>query len=344
MLVYQKRGVLLEKVRWGILSTANIAQEQVIPALIRAKNSEVTAIATGSGQQKAQQIATNFNIEKVYDNYESLLQDEAIDAVYIPLPNHLHKQWVITAAKHKKHVLCEKPAALTSQDSEEMMQACEENDVHFMEAFMYYFHPQHERVKEIIQSGAIGQVKNMDAGFSFLLDESERTTNIRMNQEKGGGSIYDIGCYAIHAIRHLLDSEPASLQVFGKLDAEMGVDTETTGYMEMDNGIRTTFNTSFDLPMRHEYRILGTEGTIIVPRAFRPDLHGGEGKIIIERPESTSIEYVQGDQYCLQIEHFAEVLLTNQSSVKLQGTHTVNNIRTIEACYMSLEENKIVTL
>lgn len=334
----------MEKVRWGILSTANIAQEQVIPALIRAKNAEVTAIATGSDRAKAEQIAKTFNIEKVYDNYESLLEDDTIDAVYIPLPNHLHKEWVIKAAEHKKHVLCEKPATLTAQDSEEMMQVCEANDVHFMEAFMYYFHPQHEKVKKLIQSGAIGKVKQMDAGFSFLLEESERATNIRMNREKGGGSLYDLGCYTIHAIRHILESEPVALQVFGELDPHMDVDTETVGYMEMDNGVRATFNTSFDLPMRHEYRILGTEGTIILPRAFRPDLHGGEGKVVIEGPESSSVEYVQGDQYCLQVEHLSEAILRNQPSVKLQKAHTVNNIRAIEASYRSLEEKQMVTL
>src|SRR5690625_3919284 len=136
----------MEKVRWGILSTAGIAQKELIPAFLRAENAEVTAIASGSGIDRAQEIANRFQIKKVYDSYKRLLHDTEIDAVYIPLPNHLHKKWVMEAARAKKHILCEKPAALHAAEVMEMKAACDEHDVLFMEAFMYYFHPQHDRV------------------------------------------------------------------------------------------------------------------------------------------------------------------------------------------------------
>ncbi len=145
------------------------------------------------------EVAKRFSIEKTYDSYEKLLDDPDIDAVYIPLPNHLHKKWVIEAAKKGKHILCEKPAAISSDEVREMENACKENGVLFMEAFMYYFHPQHERVKEIIDAGEIGDVSYMQAGFSFYLDEGRRTNSIKMSDETGGGSIYDVGCYAIHS-------------------------------------------------------------------------------------------------------------------------------------------------
>lgn len=337
-------GKPLKKVRWGILSTANIAQTQVIPAIIRANNAEVKAIATQSDVTKAHRIAKTFDIEKVYDNYEALLLDKDIDALYIPLPNHLHKEWVIKAAEHGKHILCEKPAALSVDDYKEMADVCKQHGVYFMEAFMYYFHPQHDRVRAMIQAGEIGDVHYMESGFSFFLDHADRGSNIRMNREKGGGSIYDIGCYAIHAIRNVLGSEPTTVQVFGEVDAVSGVDTDIVTYLTMENGVRATFDSSFNLPMRHEYRILGTEGTITVPRAFRPDLHGGEGKIVVDKPGSTYTEYVQGDQYCLEVEHVSSAILGETSLLKLDTTNTLDNLRVIEACYASLEGNQQIKI
>jgi len=334
----------LKKVRWGILSTANIAQTQLIPAMIRAKNAQVTAIATQSDIAKAKEVADIFEIEKVYDDYELLLQDQDIDAVYIPLPNHLHKQWVVKAAEYGKHILCEKPAGLSVEECETIKNACKKYNVYFMEGFMYYFHPQHERVKELIQNGTIGDIHYMEAGFSFLLPHDERAKNIRMDSKKGGGSIYDIGCYTIHAIRHVLGSEPTAVQAFGKVDEVSGVDTDTVTYLTMDNGVRAVFDTSFNLPMRHEYRIFGSEGTISVPRAYRPDLHGGEGKIMIEKTGSHYTEYIQGDQYCLEVEHFSEVILHPQTTLKLDYSNMLKNMRVVEACYESLKSNNQITL
>ena len=334
----------MKKVRWGILSTANIAQTQLIPAMIRAKNAQVTAIATQSDIAKAKEVADIFEIEKVYDDYELLLQDQDIDAVYIPLPNHLHKQWVVKAAEYGKHILCEKPAGLSVEECETIKNACKKYNVYFMEGFMYYFHPQHERVKELIQNGTIGDIHYMEAGFSFLLPHDERAKNIRMDSKKGGGSIYDIGCYTIHAIRHVLGSEPTAVQAFGKVDEVSGVDTDTVTYLTMDNGVRAVFDTSFNLPMRHEYRIFGSEGTISVPRAYRPDLHGGEGKIMIEKTGNHYTEYIQGDQYCLEVEHFSEVILHPQTTLKLDYSNMLKNMRVVEACYESLKSNNQITL
>src|SRR5699024_3332432 len=178
-----------------------------------------------------------------FSSYEALLEDPEIDAVYIPLPNGLHKEWVIKAAEKKKHVLCEKPVAITTEELEEMIAACEKNNVTFMEAFMYQFHPQHEKVKELIRDGSIGDVSFMNASFSFYLGDR---TNIRLNKNLGGGAMFDAGCYTLHAIRNILDQEPVSVYASANYHSELDVDLTMAGVLNFDNGLVTTFNTSFD--------------------------------------------------------------------------------------------------
>lgn len=325
----------MRKVRWGVLSTAAIGQTQVIPSILRSDYAELVGIA--SRGPKAKEVAEKFAIPNHYDSYEKLLKDPEIEAVYIPLPNHLHKDWVIEAARHGKHVLVEKPAALTAEETEEMLQVCQKNNVKFMEAFMYQFHPQHKRVQEIIAAGEIGEIKFMRASFSFFL--KDRKMNIRMNNEMGGGSIYDVGCYCIHAIRNLLGSEPIRVEAFAEQDPETGVDLSAIVHMKLENGVNCVFDSSFDMSFRQEYEIVGTEGRIIVPHAFRPDVVGHETVIHIDyRTES-----VAGDQYKLQVDHFSNAIM-NDLEPCYSANNTLKNMRVIEACYQSIETNRAVTL
>lgn len=330
----------MNQIRWGVLGSANIAVEQVLPAIRRSTNATIVAIATRSNMDQAKAIAKDFSMEKVYEGYETLLQDPEIDAVYIPLPNHAHKEWAMKAATYGKHVLCEKPAALTEADVRDIQATFAEHDVLFMEAFMYAFHPQHEHVKQIIANGKIGQVKYMNASFSFDLPEQSWASNIRMNRAAGGGSIYDIGCYAVHAMRHILAAEPEQIQVRGHVDPAYAVDTDAFGYLTFPGGVRATFDVSFNLPMRHEYQIFGTEGTIRVPRAFRPDLHDGEGIVLLERDGEVVEENPIGDQYCLQVEHFSDAILNGNDKLKNSLEKTMYNARVIDAAYRSLFSRK----
>ncbi len=329
----------MKKVHWGVLSTANIAKKQVIPALMRSTHAEVVAIASESG--KANVVAEQFNIRKVYDNYEALLQDPDIDAVYIPLPNHLHKQWTIEAAKHGKHVLCEKPASLTAADTKEMVAACKEHNVLFMEAFMYQFHPQHQRVREIIGSGEIGEVKLMRASFSFYLNELNG--NIRTDATMGGGSIYDVGCYGIHAIRNVLMEEPRELHILANLSTEHQVDLSAVGTMKMASGATAIFDCSFDMTYRAEYEIIGTKGSIKVPRAFRPDNDGGEGLVIVQTEEGMREESYVGDIYRLQVEDFSKAII-DQVEPSYSAENTIQNMKVIDACYDSIKTGRKVYL
>lgn len=326
-------------VKWGILSTANIAQTQLIPAIERSYNAEVTAIASSSG--KALEVARELGIPKSYDCYEKLLDDPEIEAVYIPLPNHLHKKWVVSAARKGKHILCEKPAALTVDDVNEMRHACEENGVRFMEGFMHYFHPQHNRVKEIIDSGEIGKVKLVKSGFSFPL--TDKDDNIRMDAAKGGGTFYDIGCYSIHSIRHMLGSEPDSVHVHAKRDAACDVETEAVTYIAFPDGKIAVFDNSFEAAFRQEYEVIGAEGRVMVPRAYRPDINGGDGLVIVEKDGVRREETINADQYKVEVEHFSEAIL-HGTEIAHTMENTINNLKVVEACLQSAETGEKVMM
>lgn len=329
----------MKKVRWGVLCTADIAQTQVMPAILRAENAEIIGIASQSG--KAKEAAAAFSIPYYFDSYKELLENKSIDAVYIPLPNHLHKKWTIEAAKHGKHVLCEKPVSLTANDAIEMAKYCRENDVKFMEGFMYQFHPQHKRVQEIISSGEIGEIKFMTACYSFYLED--KVNNIRMKKEMGGGSIYDMGSYCIHAIRNYLHSEPIAVEAHARLDPQSGVDLTATAYLEFENGLQATFNCSMDMTSRQEYEIVGTKGRILVPRAYRPDLYGGKGLILVQTEKVDRKEKITADLYKLEIEHFSQAILDDfKPSYSIENA--INNMCVIEACYQSIENKKPVTI
>ena len=335
-----KEACLLEKkIRWGVLSTARIAQEQLIPAIQRAGNAELVAIA--SRGSKVHEVAKELEISIAYESYEELLENPTIDAIYIPLPNHLHKEWVSKAAKAGKHVLCEKPISLTSQEAMEIIEVCRVQNVKFMEAFMYQLHPQHNRVKELVSSGAIGEIKLVTASHSFYMDN--RQNEFRMNQEMGGGSLFDVGCYCIHAIRYMTGAEPVMVHCMADLDKETNVDISAFGTLQLDNGIHATFNCSFDMAGRNEYEIVGSKGTIKVPYAFRPDQNGGLGKIMIQQDDMTSEENIPGDLYRIEVEHFSNAILTN-TNPEVTGEFSIDNMRVIEACLESIKTGEIMQI
>ncbi|SDZ11502.1 Predicted dehydrogenase [Evansella caseinilytica] len=331
-----------KKVRWGILSSAGIAAKAIVPAIKESRNAELTAVASESG--KAKRTAEEWGAPKYYDSYRALLSDEAIDAVYIPLPNSLHKKWVIEAANSKKHVLVEKPAGVTAQEVKEMMAACEANKVIFMEAFMYQFHPQHARVKEIIGSGEIGDIRLIRSSFSFPLDLSGN--NIRLNSDLGGGSLFDVGCYCVHASRFLLAREPEEVYLNGVVHPVFQIDITAAGVMKFGE-VTALIDSSFDQPTVDRYEVTGTKGSIEVPYAFRPDKNpdNGDGVICIKDEGNQIVreERFHHNQYTIQMEHFSECVLTGETP-SYTGELAYQNLRAIEALYTSLREKRPVTL
>ena len=223
----------MDKVRWGVLSTARIATEKVIPGIRRSATGEVVAIASRD-VGRARAAADELGIPRSHGSYEALLADPAVDAVYVPLPNHLHAEWSIRALEAGKHVLCEKPLALSAADAGRMADAATASGRLLMEAFMYRHHPSWIAVQELVAGGRIGRLQAVDSWFSYFLDDP---ANIRNVLEYGGGALYDIGCYSVSLSRLLFGAEPDEVSAAIVRDPVSGVDILTTGHMTFPGGL-----------------------------------------------------------------------------------------------------------
>ena len=254
----------MKKIHWGILSTAKIGIEKVIPAMQQGKHCEMAAIASRT-QESARETAINLKIPKSYGSYQELLDDTSIDAVYIPLPNHMHVPWTIKALAAGKHVLCEKPIALTVAEAEKLLQETQKYPhLKVMEAFMYRHHPQWLRAIGLINEGGIGTVKTVHSFFSYYNDDPE---NIRNIANIGGGGLMDIGCYCISLARLIFDAEPQ--RVMGKIefDPEFKTDRLCSGILDFGQGT-STFTCSTQLVPYQRVNILGTKGRIEIEIPF----------------------------------------------------------------------------
>ncbi len=315
--------------RWGVISTANIGRAAVIPALQRAENAEVVAVASRD-LARAQVFADELGIPRSYGSYETLLQAEEIEAVYIPLPNSLHRTWSIKAAEAGKHVLCEKPLALDAAEGKEMEAAARDNGVRLMEAFMYRFHPQTEKVLQLLKQGTIGRPGLIYAAFTFRLGDRD---NIRLRPELGGGALMDVGCYCVNICRTLAGREPIRAQAFARW-GETGVDEQMVGTLEFDDGLQAQFSCGLFMARREFYQVAGPDGHLEVPTAFLP---GTEETVIHEvhgRRERISHELPGVDEYQLMVEHFVDRVRCQQP-FRYPAGDAYHNMRAIEALYRS---------
>ncbi len=331
---------MADKIRWGIVGCANIAIHAVIPAIRQSETGEVAAIAS-RGANKARKTAEQFDIPVAYGSYEQLLADDSIDAVYIPLPNHLHREWTIRAAEAGKHVLCEKPLALNAAEARQMAEACERAGVKLAEAFMYRHHPRYERIKQIAQSGEIGYIRGIHGAFTF--NNAKDRNNVRFKADMGGGSVYDVGCYPISAARFILEQEPeaATLHAFFSPEHE-NVDMFASGLVEFPGGVALTFDCGMWADFRNTLQIVGSDGRIDVPSAFvvKPEEAGFFVTVKGERREER-VPVV--NQYALQIDDFGRRILEGKP-VKFSPEDAVNNMRVIDACLRSAKERIRVSL
>ena len=259
-----------------------------------------------------------------------MLRDEAIQAVYIPLPNSLHWEWTIRAAEHGKHVLCEKPLALSEKECREMESAAATNGVQLMEAFMYRFHPRTQRVIELIRAETIGQPRMIRSSFSFRLSN---LSNIRLDRELGGGALMDVGCYCVNVSRTLAGREPVELQAMARMGSSQ-VDEELVGTLRFPGDLLAQFDCALTLERREEFEIAGPLGSLVVPSAFLPGT--GDTRIQHHKGRSGISEETVGgaDQYQLMVEHFAECVL-NQDTPRYSAHEAARNMRVIEALYRS---------
>ena len=328
----------MKKLNWGILSTAKIGIEKVIPAMQQGKLSEIVAIASRT-HESAREAAKNLKIPKAFGSYQDLLDDTSIDAVYIPLPNHMHVPWTIKALAANKHVLCEKPIALTATEAKELLKETEKfPHLKVMEAFMYRHHPQWIRALELINGGGIGMVKTVHSFFSYYNDDPE---NIRNMVDIGGGGLMDIGCYCISLARLIFDEEPQ--RVFGKIEYDPGFETDRicSGILDFGQGT-STFTCSTQLVPYQRVNVFGTKGRIEIEIPFNapPDK---PCKILFQNNEKIEeIEIKICDQYTIQGDLFSLAVLKNEK-VPTPIEDAVENMKVLEAVIQSAEKEEWCT-
>ena len=331
---------MTQRLRWGVMSTANIAQIALIPAIQQSKFGVLEVLASRD-IEKAESVARSFGIRRAVGSYEELLGDSDIDAVYIPLPNSLHAEWTIRAAEAGKAVLCEKPLGLSSEEVKRQIEACAKCGVSLMEGFMYRFHPQTRRVQELVASGAIGQVRHVDAHLSVNIMRTLDVSNIRYRDTFGGGSLLDMGCYTVNISRMVFGAEPK--RVSGRLDIDptLGVDTSAAGILEFAEGM-ATISCSFEADGQGCYRIVGTGGIIEAPRGIVPGLgtRAAEGLVVVVDADGNRREEIfePVNQYSKMVDAFSEAVL-NKRPVPLPPEDSLNNIKVLEALSRSSAKN-----
>jgi predicted dehydrogenase len=325
-----------KKVRWGVLGAAKIAINKVIPAMQQSKWSEIYAIASRRPDQ-IRQTALELGVSKIYESYDDLLNDSEIEAIYNPLPNNLHVEWTIKAAEAGKHVLCEKPIALTAKQAAKLIEMRDRTGVKIQEAFMVRTHPQWLKVRELIQSEKIGRLQAINGFFSYFNDDA---ANIRNNIETGGGALYDIGCYCINLSRFILDEEPRKVSVLVNRDENSGIDKLTSAILDFPS-CHSTFTCATQLVPFQRMQFFGSRGRIEVEIPFNipPD---SATRILVDDGANLygknieMIEISAGDQYTIQGDSFSRAILENsEQAVSLEDS--VKNMAVIDAIFRAAE-------
>jgi predicted dehydrogenase len=304
--------------------------EKVTPAIQKAANCEVVAIAS-RGQERAEKASRRLGIASAFGTYQELLDAPDIDAVYIPLPNDLHAEWVIKAAAAGKHVLCEKPIAMSSRESIVMAQACADAGVLLQEAFMYRHHPSWVEAVRLVRSGGIGAIQAVQSWFSYYNDDPR---NIRNQIDHGGGATMDIGCYNISLSRLLFDEEPESVSASIRRDPDLGVDIVSSAILSFPGGGQSTFTCSMRSYPFQRVNIVGTDGKIEIEIPFNipPDV---ETTITLTSAEGSEIlRFPPADQYTIQAELFAAAI-TGGTEAPVAPVDAIANMVTIEAVLTS---------
>jgi len=334
----------MKKINWAILGAARV-NERLIPAIINSDQGELVAI--GSRREKAaeeciKKYAKEYIKEiECHNGFDSILNNKKIDAVYIPLANEEHTEVALKAINNKKHVLIEKPMAIKSQEVEILINEAKKNDVKIMEGFMYAFHPQFDRIQNIISSSILGEINYAHSMFSFPIQPA-RHYRINRTISNGGGALWDIGPYAIHTIRSCFKENPKRVYGQSKLN-EHGADMSTTGMIDFGLNKKATFDISFECTRRSEFEVFGPAGRLKCPLVWQPD--NSPAKIIYSTEKSgIKEEIVQiANHFNLEIDHFNSAIIRGES-VKLKGEDAIWNAKTLEAIQKSILTNKWVNI
>lgn len=326
-----------DPIRWGVLGCARVFERRMAPAFLKAGNAELIAIASRS-REKAVAMAARHGIARPYDSYEALLADSEVEAVYVPLPNDLHAEWTIRALAAGKHVLCDKPAALTYGDAWRMAEAARAADRRLMEGFMCRHHPQHARIREIAYSGEIGEPVHFRGTFTYPA-EGNTAGGIRWSRAHGGGALLDTGVYPVNAARlHFGPEEPVAVFAAAALDGASGVDRHSVATLEWADGRTASIEAGFDQVFTSRYEIAGRQGVVCAERAFQV----GEAGVTITVRVGDDVRretLPHFEQYALEIAHFGDCVRDPRKPLS-PGEDGLLQARVVEALYRSLHEKR----
>lgn len=317
---------MTSQVKWGILGYARIAKLSVIPAIMKSANSQFYALASGD-PAKRKEAEELFSCPKTYSSYDELLDDPEVQAVYIPLPNSMHKEWAIKSMQKGKHVLCEKPIALNAAECREMIEAARDNAVLLMEAFMYRYTDRVRRIKEVLDSGEIGRLRYIQSTFRFPLN---RSNTIKERAELGGGSLYDVGSYPVNFLGMITGQLPDSC--VSQSVVENGVDTIFSAVLKYPDGVIATINSGFNAFNQMNSEIVGSKGRIDIPDTFL----GTEGSLtVVTETGSRQIAIAESDRYALEVTDFADAILERRQP-QLRLEESLRNMQVLDMLFASM--------
>ena len=331
------------KLAWGILGAARI-NERLLPAILASENAELVAIASrrpGAAAETLSKYAPCYPQIEALDDLEALLHHPKVTAVYLPMANHEHAEWALKAIAAGKHVLCEKPMALTVADIDAIEAAARQQQVTVMEGFMYRFHPQHARVLEIIQSGAIGEIRSVRASYSFMMRPA-RMYRLAESCDNGGGAMWDIGCYAIHSLRLFFDQLPQAVSCMAQFTAS-GADIASSGVLDFGDGRFAQFDFSFSRARRCEYEIIGTKGGLKCHTVWQLP---GDIPLISwwsEDGQQHEQRLPASNHFELEIAHFSHSVLSGQPPA-LSLADARDNCIVINAALQSAKQGRTIRL
>lgn len=334
------------RVRWGIIGTANIAKISFIPAVRQTETGEIRAVGSRSAE-KAEAFAKEHGIPRAYASYEAVLDDPEIDAVYIPLPNTMHAEWIVRAAEAGKHVFCEKPLTMTYEEAKRAVQACKDAGVMLVEAFVYRFHRQTRRIRELLDAGEIGEVLHTDARFHYAYEGP--ADNIRLRPEVGGGALLDIGCYVLSWARFVMGGLPLAVVSTLVPDEPTGVDKTAVATLRFARG--RTANVSSGIRMFGEQHatIYGTRGLIDISHPFHPkparDGSPGAQVRLYKRGEALDVS-VPTDRHPFHdaVEQVQRSILTGEPLPFDTMEDALDQALLMEACRLSADDDRWVDL
>ena len=348
-------------IRWGILSTANIAANAFIPAARRTQGAELVAVASRD-PQKAADFAGAHQIPLALEGYQALLDNDTVDAVYNPLPNSLHAEWTLKAAAAGKHVFCEKPLATTAADAAAMVDACRDAGVLLFEAFVFLHHPQSKRLLDLVRGGSIGKLRHIDAAMTFKIDDP---SNIHLVKSLGGGSIYDGGVYPIAFSRFIAGADPLSVQAVVRFDPKSGVDVWSSLLLEYPDGVTSTLYSGFEGGGGPHALLTGDQGKLVVPSPYHPP---GRSRIdlVSNRPPAAGNPASQLVQKCVAVLrgptltqterintgsppfqpaiHFFQECVRQRQAPTYMADHAVGTLKVVEAAFQSAKTGQRITL